>query len=245
MWQSWRQKSPDLPNCFLFDRLACGQTTNQDKSMHRTVKSESVLFYHANPAMEFMALNARLVDAFARTGIKLRPRLATETELAFALGGVTLSVSLSQTPLDVRAFANINRPKAPTTTETTARKRLNQHCAAVVINVSGPLTQAKLETQLAICFIATQQMQELAPPNMIHWAKSNVLYTSEEFRSATGAHDPAPARADAKPALPPVASIAPEIAAKAERNRLSGRTAAPRSVFSTLATRRDGQDAVA
>ena len=167
--------------------------------MHRKVKSESTLFYHVNPAVEFMALNARLVKAFARTGIKLRPRLATETELAFALGGVTLSVSLSQTPLDIRAFENVNRPKAPTTTEKTARIRLFRHCAAVVINVSGPLAQAKLETQLAICFIATQQMQELAAPNLIHWSKSNVLYTSEEFRSASGAHDPAPAQARPAP----------------------------------------------
>ena len=151
---------------------------------------EAKLFYHADPAEGFARLADALPKAFASTDISLTARLATDTDLAFAIGGLTLTVSRSNRALDVAALAEVNRPEATTTPMQEARRRLYRHRAAVAIRLTGPDWAAKPETRLGLCYIATRQVMELGKPDLIHWAGSNTLYTLEEFCTSTGCHMP-------------------------------------------------------
>ncbi len=151
---------------------------------------EAKLFYTADPAQAFAALGACVVEAFAKTDVEAKPRLATATDLAFAVGGLTLTVARTTRPLDIAQYENANRPEAAATPLVAVQGRLNRHRTAVAIRVTGPTKAARQDTRLALCYIAAMQMLALQQPDLVYWARSATLYTIEEFRSSTGAHKP-------------------------------------------------------
>ena len=156
---------------------------------------EAKLFYAEDP-VDFTRLSARVVEALARTDIAAHPRLVTDGYLAFALGGLTLSVARSDAAIDLDGADAAHRPAAAATPQPVTQRLLQDHRAAAAIRVTGPAEAATEGTRLAICYIATMQMLQLDPPELIHWRRSDTLYTLDEFCSSTGAHKPVrPARA--------------------------------------------------
>jgi len=137
--------------------------------------------------------------------------LQAEADLAFAIGGLTMTIARLSQGLDLGLLDTVKRPECAATPLEETRRRLYNHRAAVVIRITGPEGAAQEATRLALCYIATMQMLRLAEPDLLHWAKSNTLYTIEEFRTSTGTHlpiQPRPApkqarnQADATPRLP-------------------------------------------
>lgn len=158
--------------------------------MSNDLTFESRLFYRTDPGAAFTTLSQDLVRAFARSKIEIRLLLQSDADLVFAVGGVTLTIARADRGLDLAPFQSVNRPECATASIADTRQRLSRHRGAVVIRVSGPDHAAKRETRLALIYIATMQMLNLALPDLVHWAHSNTLYTIEEFRSSTGAHRP-------------------------------------------------------
>lgn len=154
------------------------------------------MYYDGDPQAAFAQLTHRLIDAFAKSGVTIRPRLVTSTDLAFMVGGLTLSCTFAGHALDVAARVRAGRPQAATVSLGGILDKLHRHRRAVVISVCGPQHLAKTDTRLALCYIATRHLMTLAPPELIYWAPSDTLYDLVEFCGVTGTRLPDTVRSD-------------------------------------------------
>lgn len=142
---------------------------------------EARLFYNGTSQGALETLAGKLVAAFADTSIKIRPRLIGDSDLAFAVGGLTLTVSHLAERMNVDDMAGCRRPGHPLMTRQDAWNGLRQHEAAMIIRISGPDYAATKQTRLGICFIAAMQAVKLAEPDFLHWGNSNILYSGQEY----------------------------------------------------------------
>ena len=150
---------------------------------------QATLFYQTSTDIDFGDLGARLRSAFAETQVNIRPRLMSDNDLAFAVGGLTLTVSRSQDALNTDHLANCRRPLRAQMTRQEAVDGMRRHQCAVVICISGPDYVAQKQTRLGICLIAALQVLGLHQPQYLHWSGSDTLYSTAEFAATTAASD--------------------------------------------------------
>lgn len=158
--------------------------------MSNNTKIESTLYYNNSPFDGFQELGERLTSAFSRSGIQLRRRLSDYSDLVFSVGGVIISASQSVRQFGQGAASSFKQLKPSQTTLTDFHKWMGLQKPTIAISVTDKNGSAKLETRAAICYISTLQMVQLAEPSFVHWAKSGILYSIEEFRETTGVKHP-------------------------------------------------------
>jgi len=156
---------------------------------------ESRLFYRTDPSAVLKDLPEALTQAYAQSNLQVRLLFEHGGDLVFGIGELTLSVTCAIQGLDQSQLENAKRPECANTLAAELRDRLRLHRSAVAIRITGPARAAKPETRLALTYIATMQLLNLAQPDLLHWMKTDTLYTIEEFRSSTGAHRPVRPRA--------------------------------------------------
>ena len=154
--------------------------------MHNSGTIEARLFYSAAARIDLETLAGNLIAAFADTNIKIRPRLLADQDLAFAVGGLTMSVSRANDPVAVDGIANCKRPHDPTVARQTAIEGVKAHSEAVIIRITGADYVAQKQTRLGICLIATMQVVAQHQPDYLHWVSSNTIYTGQEYLAIAG-----------------------------------------------------------
>ena len=141
----------------------------------------STLYYSRGQIAELSDLSDAVTQAFADIRIRARLKFASAADLVFEIGGLTLTIARTETPLADDRLKHVNRPDPAHLDHQTICELFENHHQAVVIQVSGPQPAAQQKTRLAICYIATVQLLGLAPADLIHWAKSDTLYSLDEF----------------------------------------------------------------
>ena len=167
--------------------------------MDQTLNIESTLFFDTAVQPEFETLAQWVVRIFARSHIRVSPIYSSETDLVFEIGALKLSIARSDSPLDLKKFIQSKEPGTVFGPARAVQRQLVEHEAAIVIRVSGPESAAQSKTKLAICYMTTLQAIALQAPGLVHWSKSNTLYTYDQFFRQTG--DTPPLRRPAKPKL--------------------------------------------
>ncbi len=157
---------------------------------HETKEIGATLLYPFGPTGVFDQLSNRMAAEFEKSGLGLIRKLATHDDLALSIGGVTIAISRIETALGVQRFEAAHRPDAAVTRPQHVMSRLYGHRAAIAVRVTGPDQAAKTETRLAVCYIAVIQILALSTPGLIHWSRSDTLFTLEEFLGITGAQTP-------------------------------------------------------
>ena len=184
---------------------------------------EATLFYQSAATLDFAALAAAMVNAFAGSNVRTRVRLMAQNDLAFAVGGLTMTLTRVVDPLSTEALSNCRRPMRPLINRQEALSGMRAHHSAIVLKISGPDYVAKTQTRLGICLMAAMQVFGIQKPDHVYWSASETLYSREEFMSVAA----------------PQAAKAPESAAvgsSAMPQRATEANAWMRRAYSTSAT---------
>ena len=152
---------------------------------------ESTLFFATIPDPNLDRYADGIQQAFGHFQLRAAKKYATATDVSFSIGALTLTVAFSDTALRLDHYMKSKTPGTDFGLTNDVQRRLVAHKAAAVIRVTGPDGCAEDKTRLAVCYIATVQFIELTTPDFIHWAKSDFLYSFEQFFLQTG--DPVPA----------------------------------------------------
>lgn len=164
--------------------------------MKKTVRIEATLFFQPRIAPEMSSLAKTVVAAFSMNHLQLCPKFISDHDLAFDIGGLTLTVAFSPEALDLTPFMHAKTPQTEFGLPPRTQRVLAGHGSAVVVQVTGSSQAAMAKTRLAVCYIAASRLIEALTPDLIHWAKSDTVYTYPEFcdRAAASAARRTPRR---------------------------------------------------
>lgn len=153
--------------------------------MHNHVmpNTESVLMFPKDPSAGFARAALGITDVFRRSSVTVQVRLITDTDIVFGVGGLTLSVGRTKTPVQTSRYGTARRPANALADAPELAGLLAGQSNAITVRVSGPPTAARSDTRLALCYIATSLFLADATPSLIYWSHSDCLYTLAEFKA--------------------------------------------------------------
>lgn len=135
------------------------------------------------------------------------PRLVSQsdTESVLQVNGVTLTLRLHLSPLDLRPFDAASCPEVAFGLSAQKQRALVAHRAAVVLRVS----EGRAHPQVPLGDLAARALVAHLSPALVYCAQSNQIFTQDEFAARNLSQDAEGALAFSAPRVPEAATFAP------------------------------------
>jgi len=154
--------------------------------MTQRAQFETNLLFFDSKAPNFSDVATSIALGFSSHQFRVRPKYQSKTDLVFAIGDLTLTIAHSASPLDLAAFMHAKTPNTQFGLPKQTQRDLTSHRQAFIVRVTGPVDAHSEKAKLAVCYVATRQLIKHTHPDLIHWKKSDTVYTMTQFCNRTG-----------------------------------------------------------